>query len=48
MSVTLDCTNVPFARSGKQLILSSDVVDCGSKKYKEGYGGAYGGAYGGV
>jgi hypothetical protein len=29
----------------KKLKMSSDVGDCGSKKYERGYGGAYGGVW---
>jgi hypothetical protein len=45
MSVTLDCTSVPFVRCGKELKLSSDGGDSRSKKCRRGYGCAYGGVW---
>jgi hypothetical protein len=42
MSVTLDCTSVPFVRCGKKMNLSSDGGDCGSRKCERGCCGAYG------
>jgi hypothetical protein len=45
-SVAPNCTITLFARCGKKLKLIADGGDSGSKKCKQGYGGASGGGGG--